>query len=103
MALSLSKAQRSLCEQVLRSSTTERRVAQRAQGLLLLADGVTAGDTAMLLGVDLRTVFKWKLRVTLPDLDLLLTDAPRSGRPISLFLKRTPRVSSPKRVVRPRT
>ena len=103
IALALTGPQRASCEALLRSGTTEQRVARRAQALLLLADGVTAADVARVLGVDERTVFKWRLRFRAGDPTRRLADARRAGRPPSLFPARTAPSSSPKRVARPVT
>jgi len=81
-----------------RPATTEVRVAKRGEGLLLMAAGVGAGDIAMLLGVHVRTVFRWKARFTDADNPAeRLADAPRSGRPASLSRKPTQRASRRKR------
>lgn len=98
--LALTAVQRAYCEQLLRAGTTERRVAQRAQALLLLAVGVDSTSLAAVLGVHPRTVFKWKRRFAVEDPTTKLTDAPGAGRPISLFPLRTRQGSSPKRAVR---
>lgn len=97
--LALTPEQRKAVESLLRSGTTELRVARRAQALLLMADGVGAGDIARLVGVHERTVFDWRrqLKKAANPLDEL-TDAPRSGRPPSLSPKPMPRRSSPKPV-----
>lgn len=85
----LAPEQRAAVEAALRRATTEVRVAKRGQALLLMADGVGAGDIAMLLGVHVRTVFEWKARFAKVDNPVeMLADAPRSGRPPSL--SRTP-------------
>ena len=98
--LSLTAKQREECEVLLRAGTTERRVAERAQGLLLLADGVDSVRIARALGVCDRTVFRWRKRFDVKDPTSRLADAPRGGRPISLFLLPTLRSSSQKRVAR---
>ena len=91
--LPLRPAQRARCEALLQCGTTERRVAQRAQGLLLLADGVPVPNLAHVLGVDERTVFKWKRRFAVADPTTRLTDAHRTGRPPSLFRRTSRRAS----------
>lgn len=100
VALKLTVADRATLEALLRTETTELRVARRAQGLVLLADGVCVPDVAMLLGINESTVNKWKLRFALKNPLDRLTDAPRSGRPISLFPAQTQRKLSPKRAAR---
>lgn len=85
----LARKQRAAVEAAIRPATTEVRIAKRGEGLLLMAAGVGAGDIAMLLGVHVRTVFKWKARFAKADDPVeMLADAPRSGRPVSL--SRTP-------------
>jgi transposase len=81
----LSPEQRREVEAAMRPGKVERRVYQRAQALLLMADGVPATDIAKLLGVHLRTVFRWRTRFQWCDHPVKkLADAPRSGRPPSL-------------------
>src|SRR5450755_923713 len=90
--LLLTPAQRATVEAAIRAGKTEVRIARRAQALLLMADGVSANDTAMLVGVHIRTVFEWCERFRDPgDPASKLADAPRSGRPLSLSRKSTPR------------
>jgi transposase len=81
----LSPQQRRDIEAAMRPGKVERRVYLRAQALLLMADGVPATDIAKLLGVHLRTVFRWRTRFQLCDHPVQkLADAPRPGRPPSL-------------------
>ena len=82
-ALDLSPEARSELEAVLRTGTAELRVARRAQALLLLADDVPQSRVAQLVGVDERTVRKWRARFDRPDPLTRLADAPRPGRPRS--------------------
>ena len=89
----LSPEQREAAEAALLPDKAEARVVRRAQALLLMADGVGAGDIAKILGVRVRTVFKWRKRFKVTDPIAKLTDAPRSGRPASLSPKRTLRGS----------
>ena len=90
--LLLTPAQRATVEAAIRAGKTEVRIARRAQALLLMADGVSANDTAMLVGVHIRTVFEWRERFRdTEDPASKLADAPRSGRPRSLSRKSTPR------------
>lgn len=91
----LSDAQRAEVETALRPDKVEKRVLRRGQALLLLADGVPAVDVAKLLGVHLRTVMKWKKRFACDEPAQKLTDAPRSGRPPSLFRRPSAPRSSP--------
>ncbi len=88
----LARRQRAAVEAAVRPATTEVRVAKRGEGLLLMAAGVGAGDIAKLLGIHVRTVFKWKARFAKADDPVeMLADAPRSGRPASLSRTPTPR------------
>jgi hypothetical protein len=81
----LSPEQRKEVEAAMRPGKVERRVFQRAQALLLMADGVPATDIAKLLGVHIRTVFRWRTHFLLCNHPVQkLADAPRSGRPPSL-------------------
>ncbi|AKT38720.1 uncharacterized protein CMC5_028640 [Chondromyces crocatus] len=86
MPLVLSDEQRRSVEARIRPAKAEKRIVQRGQALLLMADGVPAPDIAQLLGVHCRTVEKWRRRFSSGDPVAKLTDAPRSGRPRSLSL-----------------
>lgn len=100
----LTPKQREEVEAAIRPATTEVRVAKRAEALLLMAEGVGSGDIAMLLGIHVRTLFKWKKRFAGASNPVSkLTDAPRSGRPPSLSQTPTRHESSPKPAVRPKT
>lgn len=101
--LALSAEQRTSVEAALRPAKAEQRIVKRASALLMLADGVAAMDVAKLLGVDQRTVRRWKGRFTCAAPADVLADAPRSGRPPSLSPTPTRRESKPKRVDRQRT
>lgn len=99
----LTRAQRDAIEAALRPAKTETRVAKRGQAVLLMAAGVGAPDIAMLVGVHVRTVSKWKARIAkAADPAAKLEDAPRSGRPPSLSATQTRRGSRRKRVDRRR-
>jgi len=100
----LKLGQREAIEAAIRPATTEVRVAKRAEGLLLMAAGVGSGDIASVLGVHVRTVFKWKARFAdVEEPAQKLKDAPRSGRPVSLSRTPTLQASKPRRVGRPGT
>jgi transposase len=71
-------------EAIVRVPSTEQRVAKRGQAILLLADAVATADVAMLVGVNERTVRKWKNRFDCESPVDKLADDPRSGRPASL-------------------
>ena len=86
-------------EAEMRPATAEKRVVQRAQALLLMADGVSPYEVAKLLGVHSRTAWEWKARfVHCDDPVSKLVDAPRSGRPPSLSQTPTRPESRAKRV-----
>lgn len=88
----LTRKAREAVEEAIRPAKTEVRKSRRGQALLLMAAGVGAGDIAMLVGVHLRTVFRWKQRFKDADNPVeKLADAPRSGRPPSLSRTPTPR------------
>lgn len=71
-------------EAIVRLPCTEQRVSKRGQAVLLMADAVATADVAMLLGVNERTVRKWKKRFDCDSPVDKLADDPRSGRPPSL-------------------
>jgi exonuclease VII small subunit len=73
-------------EATLRPEKAEQRVVRRAEAVRRMAAGVAAPDIAMLLGVHVRTVYKWRQRSSGPDPVAKLADAPRPGRPRSLYL-----------------
>jgi len=87
--LHLSPEDRERLESILRASTTGRRVWQRGQALLWMADAVPGADIARLLGVEESTVCHWRKRFSVDDPLSQLADAPRSGRPPSLSQPRT--------------
>jgi hypothetical protein len=100
----LTTEQRERVEAAIRPAKTEARVLRRAEALLLMAEGVGAGDIAMLLGVHLRTIFRWRSRFArTEDPAAKLADAPRSGRPISLSRMPTQRGSKPRHAGFPKT
>jgi hypothetical protein len=92
--VTLTDEDRAYLEALLRTGRTEWRVARRAQGLLLMAEGVPEVDVARLVGVAERTVRKWYDRFGGAAPLARLTDAPRSGRPVSLFRRPTAPESS---------
>ena len=102
--VALAAEARERVEEAIRPAKTEGRVLKRGEALLLMAEGVGSGDVAMLLGVHVRTVFRWKARFAgIDDPVVKLVDAPRSGRPISLSRTRTRRASKPRRAGLPKT
>ena len=89
--VALTAEQRAAVEAEIRPGKAEHRVVRRGQALLLMADGVSVSDTAMLLGAHIRTVYEWRQRfIGAADPAAKLVDAPRSGRPPSLSLSLTP-------------
>ena len=84
MPLALAADERRSVEAALRPAKAERRIVLRAQALLMLSDGVAAMDVAKVLGVNERTVRKWRKRFACTKPSAKLADAPRSGRPPSL-------------------
>lgn len=92
----LTRKQREAVATAIRPGTSEVRQARRGQALLLMAAGMGSGDVASVLGVHVRTVFRWKQRFKGTDNPVeKLADAPRSGRPPSL--SRTPMLHASKR------
>ncbi len=100
MPLPLTAEQRMDIEAAMRPDKADHRVFQRAQALLLMADSVPATDIAKLLGVHLRTVFRWRTRFQCEHPEQKLADAPRPGRPPSLSAEPTAPRSSPKPAAR---
>jgi hypothetical protein len=86
--LALSAEERAKVEAVMRPAKAEQRVVRRAQAVLMMADGVPGTDIARLIGVQERTVERWRRRFDCENPSEKLADAPRSGRPPSL--SRTP-------------
>ena len=101
--LALAPEERTRVEAALRPATAEQRIVKRAQALLMAADGVPGADIARALGVNERTVRRWRERFSCPQPSDKLADAPRSGRPPSLSRTSPLRRSSPKRAGRPGT
>ena len=61
-SLELALEQREQFEAALKPAKAEKRTVLRAQAVLLMADGVATSDVARLVGVNLRTVGKWRVR-----------------------------------------
>jgi hypothetical protein len=90
--LPLSRGDRERVEAAIRPAKVEKRVVLRAEAALLMATGVSTRDTAKALGVNDRTVRRWRQRfLQTGDIVAALADARRSGRPPSLSRRRTPR------------
>ena len=98
-AIELSARQQDVLERLLRRTTGEQRLAERARIVLACAQGGLSRDLAKRLGVDADTVGKWRRRWAAAQEQLaaaenglraselsrciteILVDAPRSGRP----------------------
>jgi transposase len=79
--LVLTEGDRRQLERRVRGQTTAHRDRQRAQVVLLAADGMTGRKIAKKVGLSPQAVCKWRIRfrdLGLPGLD----DAERSGRPL---------------------
>ena len=80
---------RAAVEAAICPAKAEQRIVRRGQAVLLMASGVSVRDTARAVGVNARTVGRWRRRFAEADDPVArLADAPRSGRPPSL--SRTP-------------
>ena len=79
MRVSLTDAERSDLEQLLRATSTPSGIARRARCVVMLADGASYADVCAALGVTDRFIARWKQRY-LDGGVLALADAPRAGR-----------------------
>lgn len=68
-------------ERRLRAQTTTHRDRQRAEVVLLAADGVAGNRIAPMVGLSQQSVCKWRVQFRDRGLDGLV-DAPRAGRPL---------------------
>jgi transposase len=59
----------------------DKRMFQRVQGVLLVAQGRAIPEVALIAGVSLQTVYTWVTRYLAAHQVVALQDAPRSGRP----------------------
>jgi transposase len=73
---------RVVLEQIVRSRRVERRAFQRAQIVLLAAEGLAAAEIARRVGCSDKLVKRWRGRYERDGLDGL-REAPRSGRPLT--------------------
>jgi len=89
--LELSTGDRTTLSKLLRSSTTQRSVAERARIVLLTADGMSLTEIQNKLDVSRPTVCKWRRRYREQGLEGL-RDTPRSGRPTTLTNEMTKRI-----------
>jgi FixJ family two-component response regulator len=88
-AIDLSPSERSELEQLLRSGTTEQRLAQRARIILAAAGGANNTQVAARLGIAAKTARQWRERWRAVAASPLaersvaqrLADAPRPGAP----------------------
>jgi transposase len=64
----------------MRAGSTPQRVARRARIVLLLADGLSARETARKLGISAHTVGLWRRRFLQGGIAALQRDAPGRGR-----------------------
>jgi transposase len=78
--ISLSDPDRAHLSKLSRSRATARRVVERAQIILLAADGKQTIDIAAALSLDPRTVARWRHRVHREGVSVIERDRPRSGR-----------------------
>jgi transposase len=69
-------------ERVVRSSTAEVRMVERAQIVLYAAEGRSAAKIGRLLGCSTNTVQKWRARYEQDGISAL-GDLPRSGKPLT--------------------
>ena len=81
--LTLTDDQRDLLQRTVSRPTTERRILERAQVVLAIAQGATVSDAARATGLTRLTARKWRDRFLAQGLDGL-SDAPRSGQPRKL-------------------
>ena len=79
--LVLTSEERAELERRLRAQTTTHRDRQRAEVVLLAADGLTGVEIAATVGFSPQSVCKWRIGFRDNGLDGL-NDAPRSGRPL---------------------
>ena len=79
-ALSLTDEQQATLERLARSSSARHRTVQRAQALLLAADGVANYEIARRVGVSANSVRKWRARFVEKGLEDFDKIAPGRGR-----------------------
>lgn len=85
LPLPVTPEQRQQLEKWVRARTTPQRLVQRAQILLLAADGHSDTTISQQLGLCRATVARWKRRFRAEGLLALTYDQPRSGRPKSVL------------------
>ena len=77
----LTLEERTELERRLRAETTTHRDRQRAEVVLLAADGVPGTEIAKVVGLSQQSVCKWRIQFRDRGLEGL-DEAPRSGRPL---------------------
>ena len=82
--ISLSEKEREDIKGILCKGVTKSRTQTRLRGLLLLDAHKTMSEVSLLLEVRYATVCDWKKRYNKEGLQYLLTEKPRSGRPIEI-------------------
>ena len=80
--ISVSAEDRAELERIVRARRCERRTLERAQIVLLAADGMSAARIAARVGCSEKLVQRWRSRYESDGLQGLL-DLPRSGRPLT--------------------
>ncbi len=78
--ITLTDQEREVLLQYVRRGKTSQRLAQRSRIILKCAEGLNNTEIGTELGVNTRTVGKWRTRFVVDRLDGL-SDAPRSGAP----------------------
>jgi transposase len=78
----LSRGTRSELEGLLRASTTEQRMAQRARIILLAAKGGSSRAIAREVGMQPRIVSKWRMRFAADGIDALKDKARPGAKPV---------------------
>jgi transposase len=85
-SIALDKKTRSELERLANSSAKPYRIVLRARIILVVADGLGNRETSRILGIDERTVCKWRGRFARDPRVKTLDDAHRSGRPSKVKL-----------------
>jgi len=83
--LTLTAEQAEELDALIRAHSTPQKLAERAQIIILAADGVGVGEAARRLGIWRKTASTWRKRWLVADVSATtaerLSDAPRSGAP----------------------
>ncbi len=80
--LAISEQDRAELERIVRASSSEVRMVERARIVLAAGEGLTTAQIARRVGCGERTVKKWRPRYARQGL-AGLRDAPRSGAPLT--------------------